>query len=199
MEFYSYLYLREDETPYYAGKGTGKRAFKRRGFDVRPPKDKSRVIIFPMLNETEALESEIALIEFFGRKDLGTGCLYNRTNGGDGASGLKWTPEAIKKMSESRTGEKCYWLFGKRGKGTPRFGIKVSHTEETKQKMSKTRRETKQLVEANQAHGRKMIESGVLNDVVASKGRHNRWHTNRGIIKQGCLFCEIKEGYPYVK
>lgn len=100
MEFYSYLYLREDETPYYAGKGSGKRAFKGRHRGVYPPKDTSRIILFPMLNETEAFESEIALIELFGRKDLGTGCLRNRTNGGEGVSGLKWSPEQVKQQTE---------------------------------------------------------------------------------------------------
>jgi hypothetical protein len=139
--FYSYLYLREDETPYYVGKGCGKRAFKhKKNGDVHPPKDKFRIIIFPMLNEAEAFESEMALIELFGRKDLGTGILYNRTNGGDGTSGLRWSEEAKQKMSEDRLGEKCYWLFGKRGEGTPRFGIRIPHSETTKQKMSRTRK-----------------------------------------------------------
>jgi hypothetical protein len=83
VEFYSYLWLRVDGTPYYAGKGHGRRAYDRHhGFC--PPADRSRIVIFPMLNEAEAFESEIALIELFGRKDLGTGILHNRTNGGDG-------------------------------------------------------------------------------------------------------------------
>jgi hypothetical protein len=80
---YSYLWLREDGTPYYAGKGTGRRAFTNNGHRVRCPKDCSRILIFPMADEVEAFESEIALIELFGRKDLGTGCLRNLTDGGD--------------------------------------------------------------------------------------------------------------------
>ena len=36
-----------------------------------------------MLSEAEAFESEIALIELFGRKDIGTGCLRNMTAGGE--------------------------------------------------------------------------------------------------------------------
>jgi hypothetical protein len=90
MIFYSYLWLREDATPYYAGKGHGNRAFIRHrngGRVVCPPEDKSRIRVFTMLNEAEAFESEIALIDLFGRKDLGTGCLVNLTSGGEGASG----------------------------------------------------------------------------------------------------------------
>ena len=87
MEFYSYLWLRADGTPYYAGKGKGNRAHIRGSHRLRPPDDNSRILIFPMASEADALESEIALIDLFGRKDLGTGCLRNFTNGGDGVSG----------------------------------------------------------------------------------------------------------------
>ena len=42
--FYTYAYLREDGTPYYIGKGTGERIYKRGKNEIKPPKDKSRVI-----------------------------------------------------------------------------------------------------------------------------------------------------------
>lgn len=148
MDFYTYLYLREDGTPYYAGKGTWlanlskndhhQRVYTKRGHEIHPPKDRSRILILERSNETEAFATEKELISNWGRKDLGTGCLYNRTEGGDGTFGLKWSPESIKRMSESRKGEKCYWLFGKRGPGTPRWDKKRPHTEATKHKMSET-------------------------------------------------------------
>lgn len=104
-EFYSYLWLRADGTPYYAGKGCGNRAFiKGIGHRQYPPKDRSRILIFPMLNETEAFESEMAMIELFGRKDIGTGCLRNVTNGGEGISGYRHTTTAKMRMSEARIG-----------------------------------------------------------------------------------------------
>ena len=88
MGFYSYLWLRDDGSPYYVGKGAGRRAFFSFGHGrMKCPKNPACIVIFPMLNEAEAFESEIALIDLFGRKDLGTGCLVNLTSGGEGASG----------------------------------------------------------------------------------------------------------------
>ena len=97
-QFYSYLWLRVDGSPYYAGKGSGRRAFinHRR---ICVPKNKARILVFPMLNEAEALESEISLIDLFGRKDLGTGCLHNLTSGGEIPINL--SPESHQRMSEA--------------------------------------------------------------------------------------------------
>src|SRR5580692_7723704 len=80
MEFYTYLWLREDGTPYYVGKGRGRRAF-RKGC---PPIDRVLIQAFP--SEEDALTAEIFLIAYYGRKDLGTGILRNLTDGGDGVT-----------------------------------------------------------------------------------------------------------------
>lgn len=83
MQFYSYLWVQEDETPYYVGKGSGDRAYRKSGHRVFPPVDKARIFIFPQESERDAFESEIALIALFGRKNKGTGCLENHTDGGE--------------------------------------------------------------------------------------------------------------------
>jgi hypothetical protein len=96
--FYTYAYLREDRTPYYIGKGSGKRAYKRKRGEIHPPKDKSKIILLKQnLTEEEAFKHEIYMISVFGRKDLGTGILRNRTNGGEGASGLIVSEETREK------------------------------------------------------------------------------------------------------
>ena len=83
MHYYTYAYLREDKTPYYIGKGKGNREYKRSRNDIRPPKDKSRILYLKQnLTEEEAFKHEIYMIAVFGRKDLGTGILRNRTDGG---------------------------------------------------------------------------------------------------------------------
>jgi hypothetical protein len=77
--FYVYSYLREDFSPYYIGKGSGKRAYTKGPKEVKPPKDKTRVkIIKEGLTEQEAFELEKLYILMFGRKDLKTGILRNK-------------------------------------------------------------------------------------------------------------------------
>jgi hypothetical protein len=107
--YYTYAYLREDRTPYYIGKGKGDRIYSSRK-RVRPPKDKSRIIFLKQnLSEEEAFRHEIYMIAVLGRKDLGSGILYNRTDGGEGGSN-QGTPEqrseSAKKANASRTPEK---------------------------------------------------------------------------------------------
>jgi hypothetical protein len=100
--FYTYAYLRKDGTPYYIGKGQGDRAFKKGKKEIKPPKDKSRVIFLKQgLTEEEAFRHEKYMIAVFGRKDLGTGILRNLTNGGDGAAGAIRSEEAKEKNRQS--------------------------------------------------------------------------------------------------
>lgn len=103
--YYTYAYLRNDGTPYYIGKGKNKRAYERKHNAFVPSKDR---ILFLKKNLTEekAFIHEIYMISIFGRKDLGTGILYNLTNGGDGASGYVYTEEQRKKMGDLRRGKK---------------------------------------------------------------------------------------------
>jgi group I intron endonuclease len=138
--FYTYAYLRQDRTPYYIGKGSGKRIYsKQRG--VNAPKDKSRIIFLKKnLTEAEAFKHEVYMIAVLGRKNLGTGILRNLTNGGEGASGHVKSKEAKKKISEANTGKirteeaKKKMSKAKIGKKTHNFG--VHHTGKTKKKIS---------------------------------------------------------------
>jgi hypothetical protein len=87
--YYTYAYLREDGTPYYIGKGKGDRINDTTGRPTKPPKDKTkRIYLKCNLTEQEAFRHEIYMIAVFGRKDLRTGILRNKSNGGEGNSGL---------------------------------------------------------------------------------------------------------------
>jgi len=111
MEYYTYAYLREDGTPYYIGKGRGRRVYKphKRGcIDIRPSKD--RIIYLKRnLTEQEAIKHEIYMIAVFGRKDNGTGILRNLTDGGEGPGfGRVFTEETRKKISKAKKGKVSY-------------------------------------------------------------------------------------------
>jgi hypothetical protein len=178
--FYTYAYLREDRTPYYVGKGSGGRAY-RRVRRVRPPKDKSRIIFLKQnLTEEEAFKHEIYMIDVFGRIDLGTGILHNRTDGGEGASGFVHSDETKRKWSERMKG-KNNPMYGKlrseeirsklseqmKGESNPFYG--KSHSKETKQRWSEQRKGTKYSEQtkqklSEQRKGRKWWNDGCGNN-----------------------------------
>jgi len=105
--FYVYAYLRQDNTPYYIGKGHAVRAWSKHDKGVNPPTDKSKIIILESnLTDIGALALERRFIRWYGRKDLDTGILRNLTDGGDGSTGYVATVETRRKISLSGKGKK---------------------------------------------------------------------------------------------
>lgn len=106
--FYTYAYICVNGTPYYIGKGIKNRAYaKNHGKISVPPKERI-VFLKQNLTEEEAFKHEIYMIAVFGRKDLGTGILHNRTNGGEGLTGNKKSLETRQKISQVQIGKiKC--------------------------------------------------------------------------------------------
>jgi hypothetical protein len=105
-QFYTYQYLRTKDgtfpvgSPYYVGKGKGRRAWTSR-IGHRPPKDLTLIRIQYWPDELTASAYEIYLIDFWGRVSLGTGCLRNNTDGGDGTT--RKSPEGCKRIGEANS------------------------------------------------------------------------------------------------
>lgn len=152
--YYTYLWLREDGTPYYVGKGKGKRAYKNDGErTVRKPRQYARILVQHWGSEEEAFSMEKFWISLFGRLDLGTGILRNRTDGGDGPSGAKRSAQYIAKLSERMLGT--------------RFRLGKTFTQESKSQISSkvkelwkdpVYREHMKRVHKGQGKGRKLSE-----------------------------------------
>lgn len=99
--FYTYAWLREDGTPYYIGKGKGKRSHSsdRQNGRLHRPKDLNRIIYLKKdLTEEEAFRHERYMIYIHPN-------LHNLTEGGEGTSGYKHTPEQIENNRRAQTGK----------------------------------------------------------------------------------------------
>ncbi len=123
--YYTYAYLREDRTPYYIGRGKGRRAFQQSGHYVKvPPKD--RVLFLKIgLSYSESIQHERYMIAVLGRKINGTGCLRNYTEGGEGVPGYRHSQEAKDEMSRTRTGR----LHSSKAKERIRIGLATAWAE----------------------------------------------------------------------
>jgi len=158
--FYTYLWLREDGTPYYVGKGRGYRAYQKSGHTYAPPKDRSRILIQLFPDEDAAFAAEKFLILYYGRLDKGTGCLRNLTDGGDAPPshlviwteemrkaargrkahlGCKHSPETLEKLRQFKLGTKWghHSEESKARIAVANTGFK--HSEEARAKMSAAR------------------------------------------------------------
>ena len=154
-DYYTYAYLRKDKTPYYIGKGRGKRIYSK-SRSIKAPKDKSLILYLKKnLTEAEAFKHEIYMIFVLGRKDLGTGILRNRTNGGEGPSGAVRSEEAKKKISVANSGK--------------------THTEETKKKMSEAK-SGKYAGEKNPNYGKTGALSPLSKAIIAKKPNGTELH-----------------------
>lgn len=148
--------------PFYVGKGNGRRC----NYHLNEAKNKNSKLrnrsninniksilkdgfepfidkVYINLSEGESYLKEVELISEIGRKDLKTGPLTNLTSGGDGTSGYVFTDEDKIKMSEAQKKGNNY--------------LKINgHTEESKEKIRKTK-----LGNKNPMYGKSSHNSGM--------------------------------------
>ena len=183
--YYVYAYIRakdsengESGSPYYIGKGKGNRAFQRRRKFPYPENPEQLVFIAKNLFEHDAFQIEVLFIYLHGRIDLGTGCLQNRTDGGEGASGqiksdaerkaisdrqrgVKKSPESVEKMRAKLKGLKQSEHTKAKRANTQR-GQKRSEEFKSKQRAYKVPEERKARISAalkGRTHSPERIEN----------------------------------------
>ncbi len=140
-KFYVYMYMDQDNVPFYIGKGKGVRwypsthlnghtYYKIKSIGV----DNIKIhFLHKDISEEEAFKWEAYWIKYLGRKDNGTGQLTNHTDGGEGNSGRIMTDEHKRKIGEANIG-KVRSDEAKQKMSEAAKGRKLS--DETKQKMS---------------------------------------------------------------
>ena len=143
--YYAYVYKYPNGTPFYFGKGTGKRILKHlwdakagrnlHSFNIRVIRKLLENNEHPIIEKIiDNIDQEFAVlieqeaIQKYGRRDIKTGILVNMTSGGDGAINL--SDETKKRMYKPKTEEeRKKQSLRMKGKNNPFYGKK--HTKES--------------------------------------------------------------------
>jgi hypothetical protein len=210
--YYVYSYVRSVDsktapagTPYYIGKGRGRRT-KERHDHVPIPADQTAIIkIAEHLTEPDAHQLEMLLIYFYGRVDIGTGILRNRTDGGDGVSGRVVSTKTREQISAKHKGvPKPEWAVAKQrgSKRSPETIAKLKarvFTEEWRMKISKSRiKNGCTMTDAGKQRVAEAQRNKVVSEATREKLRQRSLGNNYGSLTVGHR-APLKKGLKAMK
>lgn len=180
--FYVYQLRVEDvDLPFYLGKGVGDRAKshtyncslksdsnRHKSNTIKKAYRENKIVLVEILEsdqtEIDAFTYEKFYIALYGRRDLGTGCLTNLTDGGEGMSGYKPTVEQREAISKRNRGRKVS-LETRLKQSASRKGRRLTKTTLAKMIGRKRSDETKSKI-------REALIKSHKNESVKEKRRH---------------------------
>lgn len=173
--FYAYMHTKPDGTPFYIGKGNGRRV---RNFSKRNQHHKNIVAKYGRQNihigymecsdESTAFDLEMGLIKCVKRMGIK---LTNLTDGGHGVSGLVVTPEQREKIAAKLRGKP----------GTP-------HTEASKAKISAANKGRKRTPEELEKLREAAKRRGPVSDETRAKlsaAAYIFWERRKKMLREG--------------
>lgn len=131
------------------------------------------------------------------RKRMSTAKLATVKRGKDHHNfGKTVSPETRRRQSEAKQGEN-HWAYGTGGpshyntgrKHTPESSRKKSEGNKGKIRSEETRRRMSEAHKGKPLSDETKKRLSEATKGQPNKGRHTRWHTNRGIVDETCLFC----------
>ena len=161
--YYVYLWLREDRTTYYVGKGKGYRGYVKHLIGNPPPKERI-IIVKNFDDEEESYQYEMWMIELYGRKCEG-GILLNTSIGGHNRNSrirteeefIEIRKETIKKYQQSDKGKETYkkWVANNRERVRE---TKKKYRDKNKEKLNKKQRNSEAKKAADKIYREKNKE-----------------------------------------
>jgi len=167
---YTYIYHDERMIPYYVGECSRRRFVATHpeadhGGEGIPVPPEARILVQHWESQAKANEMEEWWINLYGRRDLGTGCLMNKKDGGPGCKNCPPQREAAREVGRKVVES-----------GHLARMAALGRTPESRAKGGRI---------GGRIGGRKNAESGQL-----ARIRHIRWHVKRGIVNPDCLLCQ---------
>jgi len=189
--FCVYEHIRPDTNAiFYVGKGSHKRAYSKHRRNKHWNSVVSKAGGYSVRLVADNLEEDLSFLVEMERIDqlkrIGLK-LTNKTDGGEGPSGMRHTDEAKRKIAEAQMGEK-HWTVG------------YVYTEEHREKLRKARAKliyTDEIRAKLSEAGKKRVYTDETKAKMSESKQGRKHHMANTIVFDGKIFCTAKELSDY--